>query len=190
MKLIQYYVINRKTFALIPTFDSYGHLFTRVIEGDTSFLVSMSPLQIIEESIIYFGNDYKGARVAAKQALGNIDMPPIKISGSLGIYWFPSMSPSRDECIWFCEDHIDDTIFLSRKKTKIILPLGHEIIMEGSKKHFDLKLHRARDYRKKIETRTTGTSYILHKPHEDVLIIKEHNPNSYQFDQTAQKKKN
>ncbi|MEK3888424.1 competence protein ComK [Bacillus sp. FSL K6-3431] len=189
MKTTKHYVINRKTFSFIPTFDSYGHLFTRVIESDTSFLVSRSPLQIIEQSIIYYGHDYNGAKVAAKQALGNIDMPPIKISGHLGIYWFPSMSPSRDECIWFCEDHIDDSIYLSRKKTKIILPLGHEIIIEGSKKHFDLKLHRARDYRKKIETRTTETSYLLHKPHEEIHILKEHNPNSYQFDQTTQKKK-
>lgn len=189
MKLIKYYVINRKTFALIPKFDSYGHIFTRVIEGETSLLVGISPIKIIEQSLTFYGNDYKGARTAAKQALGNIDMPPIKISGTLGIYWFPMMAPSRDECIWFCEDYIIDTVCLSNKKTKVILPHGHKIIIGSYKNQFDLKLHRARDYRKKMETRTTDTAYFIHRPHEDIHIIKEHNPNSYHFDQTTQKKR-
>lgn len=88
MNIAAYYVINRKTIVLIPDLDVYGNLITRLLEGKSSFLVNMSPITIIEKNILYYGHDYEGAIEAAKLALGNIDVPAVKISGSLAFTGF------------------------------------------------------------------------------------------------------
>ncbi|VEF49517.1 ComK family protein [Bacillus freudenreichii] len=154
MDIKDFYIIKRNTAALQPVFTKYGFLYTKVYEGPFVFLVKLSPLQIIKDSMHHYGHDWNGAVKAAKTVLGSIDMSPVKISGSLGLYWFPSKSPYAEDCIWFALDHIDERLCTAPKETKIFFPSGHHVTAPMSLKQFNKKMHRAQELKTTLEKRT------------------------------------
>ncbi|MFK4998641.1 competence protein ComK [Bacillus sp. N9] len=153
MKMYEDYIIKPRTAALIPKFDTLGNPLTQVIEETNSFLVKSSPLEVIERSINYYGNDYDGARKASKLILGGVDMAPVQICGDLDMYWFPSHSPSKEHCIWFALAQIRDIMFQSKSETKVLLTYGHTITVVMGTKRFRKKIHLARELQTTLQYR-------------------------------------
>ena len=185
MVIRENYVIKQNTVALKPEFDFSGNLLTRVIEGFSTFLVKMSPLQVMEHSAAYYGHCLKGATNAAKLILGRIDMAPVKISGSLGLYWFPTMSPTNKNCAWLSLSHYKNAKPKSRKETKVFMKFGHKITIKGNVKRFKLKVHRARELESTMEDRHSEKTYFSIEP-QGLLYLKEHISNIYDFIQSSQ----
>lgn len=154
MDFKKFYIIRRNTAALQPFFTQYGFLYTKVYEGPFVFLVKLHPLQIIKDSMEHYGHGWNGAVKAAKTVLGSIDMSPVKISGSLGIYWFPSKSPHAEDCMWFALDHIEERLSIAPKETRIFFPSGHHITAPMSLKQFNKKMHRTQELKTTHEKRT------------------------------------
>ncbi|MED4206830.1 competence protein ComK [Neobacillus mesonae] len=102
MEIKRNHIINEKTILFYGVLYKNGELFTKVIEGDDMFLVAMTPLQFINQSLIKYGSDLKGALNSSKKLLGEKQKKyPIKISLSLDIYLFPTKSIKREDCVWF-----------------------------------------------------------------------------------------
>lgn len=159
MDIKEFYIIRKNTAALQPFFTQYGYLYTKVYEGPFVFQVKLSPLQIIKDSMEYYGHDWDGAVKAAKTVLGSIDMSPVKISGSLGIYWFPSKSPHAEDCMWFALDHIDKRLSIAPKETKVIFPSGHHVTVQMRVKQFTDRMHRTQELKTTHEKRTETDKY-------------------------------
>src|SRR4051794_30948006 len=108
MEIRKNYLINEKTGLLIGDYYTNGALYTKVIEGMEIFLVAMSPVQLIDKSLLQYGSSFIGALSSSKEVLGEMYMYPIKISSSLDIWLFPSKSYKKSNCIWFVLNHIED----------------------------------------------------------------------------------
>ncbi|MBW8351897.1 competence protein ComK [Bacillus sp. IITD106] len=182
MNIKPHYIISRFTIALMGILVKTGYFYSIVLEGKQVFLVKLSPVEIIENSLIYYGSDLNAAKKASKAALGNIDMPPIKISGTLGIYWFPTMSPTSKKCIWFSLNHIKDTIPLGNSKSRIVLAFNHTITVNISKSVFKNGEYLTKDLKNIYEKRTDPTITFTYDPQKREDMVKEDTP-TYHFRQ-------
>lgn len=98
------YEINKNTIALLPIdIDK-----TKVIEKESSFVVNMNSMKIIERSCEYFGSSYMGRHEGTKKLIGISHKSPIIIEESREIIYFPSTSPRLNECSWFALNYIMD----------------------------------------------------------------------------------
>ncbi|MCR2822975.1 competence protein ComK [Lederbergia panacisoli] len=183
MKLIDRYIINRFTIALMGVYLKNGYFYSLVMEGKKTFLVNLSPTEILETSLLYYGNDLEGAENASKAALGDIEMPPIKISGSLGIYWFPSTSTENADCVWFSVNHIKEIIAVGKSKSKVVLEFGDAITVNIRKKAFEMKEYRARYLKNIYDKRTDPRIKFTYNPRKKADNVAE-NKNTYHFEQT------
>lgn len=63
----------------------------RVVDGDYMFLVAMTPVQLIDKSLICYGSNFQGAFKSSQQLLGKHRKKyPIKIDAALDIWLFPT----------------------------------------------------------------------------------------------------
>ncbi|KAB2332628.1 competence protein ComK [Bacillus mesophilum] len=128
MNIIDRYAVNHLTSLIKGEHYMYGHLYTRVIEGNKTFLVRMTPLEVLEYTLTSVGSDLKGATKSARIILGKGYMTPIIVNAYQEVCMFPTHSPKSDECIWFNPKHIIDTnsigsetiVFLSNDCTIIV----------------------------------------------------------------------
>ena len=148
------YVMNYNTVLFLPRTNEYGELYTFVLDKTSSFDVQLGPTDLIDFNLKYYGSSLKGAREGAIMILGGGKMSPVMINEKLDLYWFPSKSPAKEDCIWFALHHIKETIKLPNIRTKVIMSDGNIIIVEMSKESFDKKIQKAYNLKGKIEART------------------------------------
>ncbi|MBS4178133.1 competence protein ComK [Lederbergia citrea] len=173
MIVVDEYIINVKTSVILNKYDESGALCSLAIEGEKIYKVKASPLTIVDSSIQYYGSSLQGAIKGARNALGQISMPPVKISGKLGIYWFPSKSITHGDCIWFSIDHIDDYYSLGNKVLKVILSDGNDITIDISYDRFEKKVSRARKLKYIIENRTNGKQPYPYLQMKNFQIVRD-----------------
>ncbi|MCM3118447.1 competence protein ComK [Neobacillus sp. MER 74] len=128
---------------LTGEYDGYGKLCSRVMAGGASFLVNRSPLQILDDTLIYIGYDLRGAMGSAKIILGERSRCPIIVNPYQGICLFPNNSPNNADCIWFNPEHIVRTKAMGRNQTEVELSNGHSIIVDSRLTSFNNKIHKA-----------------------------------------------
>lgn len=90
------YEISGETLAIIPI----ENFCSKVIEKDNTFIVSKTPMQIIEDSCSFFGSSYFGRAKGTKRIIGVSHKAPIIIEESREIIFFPTSSPRLYECCW------------------------------------------------------------------------------------------
>ncbi|MET3696328.1 competence protein ComK [Bacillus oleivorans] len=104
-KLKTEYEIRPDTMAIIP--HTYGSkTFSMVKETTDSFIVPKKPLEIIKESCGYFGSSYPGRKEGTKQLMSITHKAPVAIDPYHFIYFFPTHSPSREQCSWISLLHV------------------------------------------------------------------------------------
>lgn len=168
------YLINEETVLFYGVRNENGELFTHVIDKDDEFLVAMSPVELIDKSLISYGSSFKGALYSSTQLLGeNRRMYPIKIDASLDIWLFPTKSYKKENCIWFALNHVKGTRPLGIKFTKVYLSYGHtfEIVMRESA--FREKRLNAEVLKEKITTNTKNSTSFLVEPKKGFMIVEE-----------------
>ncbi|PLS01948.1 competence protein ComK [Neobacillus cucumis] len=172
MELRQDYLINEKTGLLLGEYYTNGALYTRVIEGVESFLVEMSPIKLIDKSLLRYGSSFHGALSSSKEVLGGMYMYPIKISSTLDIWLFPSKSYKKANCIWFVLNHILDTFPKSVQHTEVFLRYGHNITIELRECTFRTKRRNAEKLRERISNNINNSSKVK-KELKNGFFIKE-----------------
>ncbi|MCJ7843097.1 competence protein ComK [Lederbergia sp. NSJ-179] len=181
------YIIKSFTAGLLPWVDHYGYLITRVVEAIDCFTVLKSPLQIMQDSLLHYGHDLNGATQAAKQALGNIDMPPVKVYNN--IYWFPIYSKVKEHNIWIASNHGNLYKAKNRTETNLYIGKNHIITLELSQRTYEGKLNKARTL--EIIHNLRFQELYEETPHEtNAQIVREYQHPYYHYVQFGEKTNN
>lgn len=172
------YIVNENTVLLMREYDSYGKQCTRVIEGKDWILVDQTPLQVIAESMNYYGINFRGAIEGARSILGKIHMCPIMVSQVQDICLFPHKSAGHPECIWFNHQHVLNTHAIGRH-TLVELSNGHSIKVEARLTAFNSKKQKAGDLRRILFERTHTTQILYVEPKTE--YIRDHKTGKLQI---------
>jgi competence protein ComK len=117
-KKIEEYEINSCTMFLQPV--EYGSkVYTHVFEVEDEFLSPFKPLEVVKKSCDYFGCDYESRKRGTRQLIGYTRKIPIVIEPTNHIFFFPTTSPIRSECIWISHDLVDNYRRIAPQQTLI-----------------------------------------------------------------------
>ena len=147
-------IMSRETMLYMAEYDSFGNLCTRVIERDYQYVSKLTPTQLMDFNLRYYGSSLRGAFDGSKMILGKLNKNPIIVHERFNILWFPSKSPLHPDCIWFAVHQIDDFTAVDKKQTKVIFMNGNEMIVDVSAKSFEYRIQRAFLLKYKLEKRT------------------------------------
>ena len=102
------YFVSFNTIALVPMWID-NHLYTRVIENHTEFLVKMKPSTIIKKSLLFYGTSYKQATFFSRESIGHLHKLPLLISHDFGIplIMMPTLSAESEGSIWISYSAVD-----------------------------------------------------------------------------------
>lgn len=151
-KIIEEYILNPCTLYIEP--EVYGSkIYTRVYELRENFLVPFKTLDIINESCLFYGSDFDGRIKGSKHLTGITHKTPIAIDPTNSLYFFPTTSSKRNDCIWVNSHLVDDpqpftsgitkVSFLNKKTYEI--PVSHRV--------FNNQLSRAYQLSEKLNKR-------------------------------------
>ena len=164
--------INKEMVYCQGEFDENGQLCSRVFRGPVSFSIKMSPQKFIDESLKKYGSSLRGALDGSKDILGKKNMRPIVINAYLGIYLFPSKSPSKPDCVWFSLFHVVNTESISRNKTKVFLSYGHSVVVEMKESNFNRRLNTTLELRRTVsENMNIPITFYLEPKYHSRFII-------------------
>jgi competence protein ComK len=173
------YLMNEKTVLLTGEYDGTGKLITRVIDGEETFLVDLSPAQIIDENLLLIGSDLRGSLLSSKKLLGPKYMYPITINSHLGIYLLPTQSSKKRNCIWFSLMHVKKPQALNVQKTKIPTSFGHIIEVDMKKSTFINRVQTAKDLREMIIKNSKSPLTFYLEPTKGFYVSEEAGTNKY-----------
>ena len=154
MKVYKEFILNYATILFTPKTDKYGRLYTQILEKDNIFLVDKGPTDLMDANLNYYGSSLKGASHGASKILGGVSMTPIIVNERRGIYWFPSKSPSKEDCVWFALHHIKNYRSLTKGKTVVTFNNECTFNLEISYYSFDMKVKQAYQLKGKMDERT------------------------------------
>lgn len=152
--LINKYEINPLTMAIFPI--NYGSkVYSKILEFDDEYISPSTPLQIIKEACGYFGVPYKGRKDGTKQMIGASRKIPIAISPTNSMYFFPTTSPDRPECIWVNYQHVNNYVKSSKDATLVLFSNNQSLEVPISRGSFNNQMAQTdtlrRTYSQRIE---------------------------------------
>ena len=145
------YEICEDTLAILPF--EIGK--SRVIETYGELIINKTPMEIIEDSCLYFGSSYNGRHTATKYLLGISYKSPIIIEESKNIIFFPTNSPRQGDCCWISLRNIID-YKRNHKKSIIYFDHGKKIILDISYGSLDNQILRATRLESVIRNKKIG----------------------------------
>ena len=187
LKQIEEYEVNPFTMFIKPI--AYGSkIYSEIFEVEDEFLSPFKPLDIIRNSCEYYGSDYEGRRNGTKQLVGYAHKIPIAIDPTNRIFFFPTTSPSRQECIWISHEHVKDYERVNPQETLILFNNNQSFIFPVSCSSIISQLERTAYLRTKlmqrIEYNEKKSFYLLQRPK-----AMEASEDSYQYDKKKVKDK-
>lgn len=167
LKQIEEYEVNPFTMFIKPI--AYGSkIYSEIFEVEDEFLSPFKPLDIIRNSCEYYGSDYEGRRNGTKQLVGYSHKLPIAIDPTNRIFFFPTTSPSRQECIWISHEHVKDYERVNPQETLILFNNNQSYKFSVSCSTIISQLERTAYLRTKlmqrIEYNEKKTFYLLQRP--------------------------
>ena len=181
MKAKSEFILNEEMILFFPEYDKSAKLLTRVMVKDGTFLVDTDPSDLIDHNLKYYGSSLQGALDGTKMILGEIDMRPIVMNEKLGLYWFPSESPSSRNCIWFALHHIKDYNGIGKKKTLVTFSNESTIVIDSSFTSFDKKVQRAYKLKGRLEGRTSASVSRIEESHNIYHLNKKPQSLNYEI---------
>jgi competence protein ComK len=167
LKQIEEYEVNPFTMFVKPI--AYGSkIYSEIFEVEDEFLSPFKPLDIIKNSCEYYGSDYEGRRNGTKQLVGYAHKIPIAIDPTNRIFFFPTTSPSRQECIWISHEHVKDYDRINPQETLIHFNNNQSFTFPISGSTIISQLERTAYLRTKlmqrIEYNEKKSFYLLQRP--------------------------
>ncbi|MDQ0232235.1 competence protein ComK [Metabacillus malikii] len=144
------YIINRLTMALLPSEDG---LSTTILETDEKFTIESRPLKIMDNSCRYFGSSYIGRKSGTKAVMGVTHKSPIMVDPANMIYFFPTTSSTRKNCIWLSHSHIKHHEKTTDNQTIVTFSNDEEYLLNISIGSFEKQFHRTAQLRTLMTTR-------------------------------------
>ncbi|MEA3322267.1 MAG: competence protein ComK [Bacillota bacterium] len=146
------YEINGFTMAIIP-FEIEGNLYSKVLEEEGEIYVSLPPIKIIEDSCNFYGSSFEGRKQGTKGISGYTHKPPIVIDPMNDIFFFPTASPTNDNCIWISLHYAYEYKHSASGNTKVMFPNNIMVEFPISKTSYEAQVHRTSLFRAKLQQR-------------------------------------
>ncbi len=143
--------------AIIPM-ESEGRIYSKVLELKGVLYVDLTPLMILENSCSYYGASLEGRRQGTKVISSITHKPPIAIDPMSDLYFFPTTSPKRSECIWISLHHVLDYNSTSISNTLVIFTNKQEMEFPISPSSFKTQILRTSYFRTKLLQRINRKS--------------------------------
>lgn len=154
VKQAEHYFIDGKTMGVFPYFTTgEGRKWAYILEEREEVLVARSPLQVIEDSCLYWGSDLKGRKRGTKAIAGYTHKPPIVIDDLCRLYFFPLKSPEDDTCPWLSHEHLESVYQNDAGETVIQFCNGREKTVDVSPRVVVRNQTRTAQLRIQIENR-------------------------------------
>ncbi|PLR80931.1 hypothetical protein CVD25_19740 [Bacillus canaveralius] len=173
MDIVRKYLVNRNTSAVLPDYDRQGRLWSQVIEGKKNFLVKVPPRKLLNECLEYYGDSMIGAVRGTRAILGNIRMAPIKIHADVELYWFPTLSPRKNSCIWLTPAHIIDFIYISENRTEVVLTEGNTVTIDMTIRRLIKKRQVTYTLKSQVEERKNRNGFYSIEQGDGIQLIKD-----------------
>jgi competence protein ComK len=161
--LIEEYEITPYTLLVMPI--AYGSkVYSHIIELEGEFISPFRPIDIIKRSCEYFGSSYDGRKDGTKRLIGITHKAPIAIDPTSSIFFFPTTSPLRPQCIWISYEHIEQHQRIDVSRTSVTFRNRQNIDLPVSDSSFENQLMRTSLLKNKLRQRIEETerkSYYL-----------------------------
>ena len=160
-QLKEKYCIVGETLMIRPVHNKMGYPFSIVAEGQELFAVKLSPLKIIEYTLLQYGTSLNGALKAARHHLGRGYMQPVLLCQKEGIIWFPDSSFKNPNCSWFANHQIKET---RKKGIKLVIVFNNNWTYEHKmgERYFNNKRQTALDYHSLLHDARHIQSHLSH----------------------------
>jgi competence protein ComK len=164
---IEEYIINPYTMFIKP--EVYGsRIYSKIYELEEIFLSPFKPQDIIRASCAFYCSGYRGRVEGTHRLIGKTHKAPIAIDPQNSLYFFPTASPKRQDCIWINSQLVEDYLWLSATITKVLFKNNESHDIPISTRVFKNQLLRTSHLRAKLIQRMDETerkTYIyLHNP--------------------------
>lgn len=182
MELRDRHLINEKTVLLTGEYNDRGELWSRVIEGEETFLVRKSPIAVIEETLLHLGSNFLGARRSSKYLLTPTRMHPISVNPQMGILLFPTKNIKCHCNIWFSLIHVKTTNPVGINKIEVLTSFGHTILIDMSERAFNNKRRKAVQLQEAITNNLNCPLNFYVEPKKGFYISKSPKENNYSLE--------
>ncbi|WP_409304596.1 competence protein ComK [Peribacillus sp. SCS-155] len=164
--IIEEYEITPYTLLVMPT--AYGsRIYSRIIELEGEYISPFKPIEIIKRSCEYFGSSYDGRKDGTKKLIGITHKAPIAIDPTSSIFFFPTTSPLRPQCIWIAYEHIEHHQRIDLSNTTITFRNKQSIDVPISDSSFENQLMRTSLLKNRLRQRIEETerkSFYMFSP--------------------------
>lgn len=133
------YEINEGTLAVIPA----EKRKSKVLEDRGEYIIENTPFEILDYSCKYFGSSYEGRKEGTKAILNVNYKVPIIVENSRNLIFFPTNSPTSEDCMWISLRNIKRISEEEFNSTKIEFNNGVELIIPISKRTIENQVLRA-----------------------------------------------
>lgn len=167
MKQMEDYEINSCTMFLLPV--EYGSkIYSKVVEPEDEYLSPFKPLDLVKKSCNYFGVSYESRKKGTSLLIGYKRKIPIVIEPANHLFFFPTTSPNRPECIWIAHEHVENyrrgelqqTLITFQNKQSYLFPVSFGTIETQMLRTALLKTKLLQ----RIESNQRKSFYLLHGP--------------------------
>lgn len=146
--------IHTETMAIFPVVNEVGKVTkSQVIEENDEKYVPFPPTKIVDLSCKCYGSSLKGRIEGTSILCGITHKPPIIIDSPQGIYFFPTTSPTKKDCIWLSHSHIEKIVETNLQQAEVHFINGNFFIIDASFHSLQNQLLRASQYRFIVENR-------------------------------------
>jgi competence protein ComK len=164
---IEEYEVNPYTMFIKPV--TYGSkVYSEIYELEDDYLSPFKPLDIIKKSCEYFSSSFEGRKDGTKQLIGITHKVPIVIDPTNFIYFFPTTSPTRSECVWISHEHILDYHRIDSRQTRVVFQNKQSFILPISRSSFENQMLRTALLKTTLMQRSgqmeRKSFYIMNRP--------------------------
>ncbi|WP_408011621.1 competence protein ComK [Pseudalkalibacillus sp. A8] len=132
---------------ILPHFDSFGNLYSLVIESEREFIVKRKPIDIMKDSCLYFGSSLQGRVEGAIHVKKFSRMVPIRVCYRSGIFFFPTQSSKSESCIWIAHSHVKEILRVDPEHCEVVLTNNKTVPVHATKAVMEAKVNRVAQYR-------------------------------------------
>ncbi|MCM3690651.1 competence protein ComK [Neobacillus niacini] len=176
------HLLNEKSVLVTGEFSERGELWSRVMEGEETFLVKKTPTAIIEETLLHVGSDFLGARRSSKYLLPPMRMHPISVNPQMGILLFPTKNIKCPNCIWFSLIHVKTTKRVGINQTEVVTSYGHTILVDMTERAFRTRRHKAMELQETISKNLKCPIFFYVEPKTGYYISKKQKENNFSLE--------
>src|SRR5690625_2467933 len=158
------YEVTPLTMAVLSKKDEGGKTNTFVLEETRDYTVYTTPTKVIDEACKFFGSSLQGRLEGTKDISKITHKAPIAIDPSSGMYFFPTASPTNNNCSWINHSYVVEINPIGKRKTEITFKNGRRIIVNVSYGSMLNQLQRTAQFRYSLDTRMK----ILHSARKNM----------------------